>query len=385
MLPDPPPKISTRLAIVLLLAPFACMADPKIMTAADGDARSFASADAHEADAPNGLAPCGGPRPVERRWIGASSPWNDGTAWYPPHPPRSDESVAISVAAPGAPRLVAFTSVASLCAPASHPISSDGHTLHIFEYLDAVVLGPGMVLVDGLRTQIRGMVPGLTVQGVVRLDGDVGVDGDVAIEGRNLLEVGAHRMFVSGGLRSNGTARLLMKDAGGVVNVRGSVSLAGGAVRGVLTNGTLTVGGDFSVERGAYRPSEGHSLVLDGREPQRVVLSCEDAACLAPPSDEAAFLNHVRVSAPARVTLTGGPAFVAKDLIVESGAQLLIDVPAFVAGDLHLAGTLMIAEGARIQIDGTLRAATTALRGGAGTIITARCEPASSAPAAVCP
>jgi alpha-tubulin suppressor-like RCC1 family protein len=118
----------------------------------------------------------------------------------------------------------------------------------------------GNMLADTLElastTPVTYPDPGFSSAGTVFIAGDVTMpfgtavaSGDVEIQGSGILRMGntgSGNFNILGNLRTLGNGRLEMTDPLTVVTVGGNASFAGGSELGLLTDGKLSVGGDFT-------------------------------------------------------------------------------------------------------------------------------------------
>jgi hypothetical protein len=90
---------------------------------------------------------------------------------------------------------------------------------------------------------------------------------DLEIQGSGILRMGSSgaTFNVLGNLRTVGNGRLAMTDPSSAVTVSGNATFAGGSTDGLLTAGTLSVGGNFTQIANSvtsYAPSGTHKTVL---------------------------------------------------------------------------------------------------------------------------
>lgn len=132
------------------------------------------------------------------------------------------------------------------------------------------VVGPGSVLQGGFET--------LEVFADRTLSGDVTVSSDVLIDGAD-LDVGGFAL-ATGDLSMLGTGTLGMTDPGDVVDVAGNALFNGGSHTGRLTDGTLSIAGDLSVQNltTSFVAAGAHTVVFDGAGLQTVSFSTPGTA-----------------------------------------------------------------------------------------------------------
>lgn len=94
------------------------------------------------------------------------------------------------------------------------------------------------------------------------------IANDLEIRGSGIFRLGTtgNTFNVGGNLRTVGNGRLQMIDAGATLAVSGNASFAGGSTDGLLTAGTLSIGGNFTqsavVSTTSYAPGGTHKTVF---------------------------------------------------------------------------------------------------------------------------
>jgi len=124
----------------------------------------------------------------------------------------------------------------------------------------------------------------VAVSASTAFEGNTTLTGVLALSGDPLgdfveLTLGPYTVQVDQ-LAVQGSATLRMTDPAGVMDVAGSATFAGAATAGMLTAGTLRVGGDLTqlntVDAGSFAADAGHLTVLDGTDLQTILFATPD-------------------------------------------------------------------------------------------------------------
>lgn len=224
---------------------------------------------------------------ANRTWTGATSTlWQDASNWAENAIPVAGDSVLIPASPALYPELGANAVIGRLTI-------QDGATLNLSSFsltVDGALRAPSALSIAGVEASLvmsgtatlRGSLPFLTVTGNVTLGGTASVAGLVVIDGGNLT-VGAQSL-VTGALETQNGGTLTMTDPLGSVAVSGNAAFYGGSTAGLLTAGTLSVGGDFYVGNltvDAFSPSAAHTVVLNGAAVQAVSFDQPDTTLTA--------------------------------------------------------------------------------------------------------
>src|SRR5690606_24946957 len=144
------------------------------------------------------------------------------------------------------------------------------------------------------------------------------------------------------------TGRLSMQDGAALLRVAGDVTFGGRDTNGLLTAGTIEVGGDFVQRQGqsgccnsyprSFQPSGTHTVILNGSGAQLIDFNSGGLA-----ADRSRFAN-LRVETTGAVTLAGTPA-VGGELDIASATTL--DGAAL----LTVAGPLATTTGSALLVD----------------------------------
>lgn len=217
-----------------------------------------------------------------RVWVGGdpdgARDWANQENWLPRLVPTVVDTVLVEASAVDQPRLPADWSVAGLVVEDGASVDLEGFTLTVTEGLDAgsTIQGPGTVRMIGPGASIRGAVPTLVVNGSLLVTGPLDVTGDLTVsEVGSGLDVGAQTVSVTGAMRIQEGATLTMGDPAAAVDVDGDAVFDGASTLGLLTDGELRVGGNFTAwtsEPESFAPTGGHRTVLDGDVVQTVYL-----------------------------------------------------------------------------------------------------------------
>ncbi len=127
--------------------------------------------------------------------------------------------------------------------------------------------GTPSIQLSGTGKTLSGQVANAAITGTIALAGTTTASGNVTISGGTAtLDIGIFAMQVGGNFSTGSGGRLIMTTAGGQLNITGSGAFGGGSETGVLTAGTITIGGAFS-QTGpatAFAPSGSHTTGFTG-------------------------------------------------------------------------------------------------------------------------
>lgn len=190
---------------------------------------------------------------ITRTWVGgdATNPndWFTADNWDPAGVPSIADSVVVPAAAANQPVLTV-----SAPAPVTNVVVEPGATLSIsdFDYygssllvlgdLDAggTVTGAEVTMI-GTGASVRGTIGDLVVQGTISAAGPL-MTGSLDITGN--LNVNGQSIFARR-LSTDGFGTLTMQSAADAVSVSGDATFNGGDTTGLLTDGVLSIGGNF--------------------------------------------------------------------------------------------------------------------------------------------
>jgi hypothetical protein len=193
--------------------------------------------------------------PAGITWTGAvSNDWFVGGNWTGGAVPNNIQHAIIPSGTPNQPVvLTGFPNIGSLTVDGLVDIA--GHDLTVFGDVD----GTGTMINSGAAANLVMSVGGSSLSlpsvpalrsngGMVTLTGNVVVAGNIAIAGNGGLDLGAHLLVGGGNLSVLGIgATLVMTTPGGGLSVVGTTTFDGASEVGKLTQGLLSLGGDFTV------------------------------------------------------------------------------------------------------------------------------------------
>ena len=161
-------------------------------------------------------------------------------------------------------------------------------------------------------------------------------------------------------IRTNGRAELYMQNEAASIEVKGNFTFTGSYYGYTLNAGTITVGGDFTVNDSSFRPTGTHKIVLNGAEKQKVSVNPIEAninkAVFSNTSKEGVYvegtlnINEIENTTGCPVKFDEGKYFgetLTEDLTIEGDYELI-------AGTLDLAGHTMTVKGNLIQDAGKI-------------------------------
>lgn len=277
-------------------------------------------------------------------WLGGDpttpTDWSTAGNWSTGLVPGPSDNVFIPASAVNQPVLSASSPVGDLVleSGASLTIASTA-TLSVGGNLDAgtTITGAGTVELAGTGRTAKGTLPTVIVTGSVSAAGGLTVSGDLTIgaivrAGGN-LNLGGQIVTVAANFATAAGGVLIMQSSADVLAVQGGASFGGGSETGLLTAGTLRVGGAFTKAGGAadaFAGSGAHLVVLDGGAAQSVSID-------APASSRFQHLQIANAAAMDILPTTG--IAIDGDLLVSSGAFNLNGQTVTVAGNFGTTGT----------------------------------------------
>lgn len=294
-----------------------------------------------------GTQPCGPPTGVTKTWVGgdAEGPtnWHNSNNWTPVGVPGGADDVLIGSGS--SVSLSTDVAVRSLSVGASSFVDLVTYVLDVTGDLNTTggELANGTVQVVGPGTLLQGTFPNLYIRADRVLSGWVNTTGNLLIE--ETLDVNGQSVFVAGRMDVQGfTAQLVMTNAASAVYADGLVVFDADTHVGLLTAGTLSVGGDFGVTNRSptgFAPSGSHTTLLSGTTAQTISFA-------TPGATEQRFANltianALGVSLGTNAVVTGS-ALVTGQLVVPTTA--ILDIGA----------DLTLVQGSQLHVDGVVNA-----------------------------
>lgn len=280
-------------------------------------------------------------------WVGGSdanpTDWFANDNWSPVGVPGIEDVVRIPPTN-NDPVLIASFQILDLTVDEAVSVDMGGLSHSVLG--DLVVTGAmtnGNVIVTGSNVSLLegGLIDQVTVQEARTLSGGLVVTSLLVADVP--LTVGANSLIVGQDLVLQsfpGTATLVMNDAASLVDVGGDARFVAGDHEGLLTAGTLNIGGDLLAGANRFVATGSHRTVFDGASPQVIDLGTAGPA--------GARFQELELSSVAVALVTD--AYVSGDLTVTGeltvGSGLTMDV----------AGEIILEPGSVLTVDGTLTA-----------------------------
>ena len=210
--------------------------------------------------------------PGLRTWTGATNTvWATATNWSPAGVPVASDSVVVPLTG-NLPSLSGVATVKALMLASGATLTISSSTLTVNGPLDATgtITGSGVVvLASASPSSVKGTF-GMPVQitnALYLVTGSMSANS-LQLMGTGAIDINGQAVTIgTGGVSTAGSATIKMTQPGSALSTTGSASFAGGSETGLLTTGTLTVGGNFSEGGGstsAFVASSGHTTVLNG-------------------------------------------------------------------------------------------------------------------------
>ncbi len=214
------------------------------------------------------------------------------------------------------------------------------------------ITGSGALKMTSAGTTVRGSTPELIIEQDVQLNGGLTTNRSLTIRGASgRLTIGANGATVGGALAVQDSGVLVMQDANSQVTVKGNTTFAGGDEDGLLSNGQLRVGGNFTQNNTgagagrAFRATGSHRTVFNGNAVQTLDFVNAGTAN--------SVLRHVDITA---------------------GAEVNVQSATRTTGTLSNLGGLRLLNGITLTVGGALTSEFGAMLAGTGII-----EPLSGA------
>lgn len=209
-------------------------------------------------------------------WTGATSTaWSTAANWTPVGVPVATDSVLIPVTTFNPVLPSGTTTVKALYVNSSASLTLSTSTLVINGNVVAtgVVGGTGTIaLASSTAATVNGVFNGaLTVTGPYSANAAVTAQGLIVGGASGLFDANGQVVTISGALQTLGSGKLQMTAAGSAVSVTGNASFGGASETGLLTAGTMSIGGNFTEAGGAtdaFIATSSHTTVLNGSTAQ---------------------------------------------------------------------------------------------------------------------
>ena len=206
-----------------------------------------------------------------RTWTGTTSTaWATSTNWSPVGVPVSTDSVVVPFTAT-LPTLSGVATVKALTLASGAILTISSSTLTVNGTLDATgsIAGSGsVVLASVAASTVKGSLSmPLNITGPYKAIGTLSAGG-LQVSGSGAFDINGQTVTVTlGGIASSGSGTIKMTVPGSALTTTGSASFSGGSEVGLLTTGTLTVGGNFiqgGASSGAFSGTINHTTILNG-------------------------------------------------------------------------------------------------------------------------
>ena len=227
-----------------------------------------------------GTQPCG--MAYSKIWVGGApgfeTEWNDPNNWFPVGVPGATDQVHIP-SATYQPVLSGAGAVLDLSVASGATLDLGGGP-GISVQQDVVVDGTllnGSLFLGGTSGLLQGNLDDFDTNGQSRtLTGALTLTGNLFVS--QYLEVGANTLTVSGDVTtSTGSGRVVMQSGSSVVDIAGSYTVDGPSMNGYMTNGTLSIAGDLTVNASqsttSFYGTSTHQTVFDGTGAQTITFS----------------------------------------------------------------------------------------------------------------
>lgn len=277
-----------------------------------------------------------------RLWTGANSTlWSDAANWQGGVLPASTDSVRITAAAPNDPVLEANTLLRGLEVETGAAMDLSSWVLTVQGDLVApavqAIAASGLAQLElqaaGAAT-VRGALPSTVIDnGLYTLSGELTVNGALTIRNNGHLSITATQGVVTGNLITLGGGVLAMSGPA-MFQVNGDASFSGGSTAGLLTGGSLRVGGAFSqggANADAFQAGPGHTVELIGATTQAISFQNPDLAL------------NTACSASCFGTLSASKGSGEGDISFVTGAKAVTQLS--LAADAIIAGTNLLLSG----------------------------------------
>jgi hypothetical protein len=135
---------------------------------------------------------------------------------------------------------------------------------------------PTNTILTGAAAGVSGpMTTNLTITGSATLSSYTTVTGNVTVDGSGSLDLGNNFMSVDNNFSTQGTGVLKMGNTSDMLVVQGNATFGGGSATGLLTDGRIGVGGNFTQSGAAtsFDATSGHTVELNGLGAQTITFA----------------------------------------------------------------------------------------------------------------
>jgi hypothetical protein len=208
-----------------------------------------------------------------RTWTGlAGTNWSDPANWNPQVVPTTADDVVI-VPATNQPTVTSACSAKSLTVNTGATLNLGAFNCQVLGnvFADGIITGTGAVQIQAAG-QVRGNLPSLAVSAPVTLNQTMSIGGNLTVTGAGAsLGLNGFLAIVSGNFATQAGALLVMANAADALNIGGNANFDGGNELGQMTDGVVTIGGNFTqaatTSGDSYHPSGSHFTVFTGVAP----------------------------------------------------------------------------------------------------------------------
>ncbi|HEV8409967.1 MAG TPA: Ig-like domain-containing protein, partial [Gemmatimonadaceae bacterium] len=208
-----------------------------------------------------------------KTWTGATSTaWTTSTNWTPSGVPVAGDSVFIPSGG-NQPTISAAVTVKHLTVGFGATLTfASSPTLTVTgNFTDnGTTAGAGTVDLNGTGTVAGPIAQNVTVTGTYTASASASMAGTVSVSGS--LTLGGHAMGIAGTFATTGTGTLTMNNSADVLSIVGNATFGGGSESGLLTQGNLSLSGNFAQINGttSFIGTSGHTTTFGGSVAQTV-------------------------------------------------------------------------------------------------------------------
>lgn len=300
----------------------------------------------------SGTHPCdgGGSSAGTKAWVGGDvagpSDWNNANNWNPPGEPGANDTVVVTVGVSYYPAMSTDDTIAAITVESLATVDIGGGDLFIAGDVDVGVGGGlvnGFTIVTGPGSLLQGTFDNLDVRADRAVSGQVLVSGNLSLPDAR-FDAAGQSVSVSGDLNVSGAAGALVMNTptDQPVTVFGDAYFNGGDETGLLTEGTLQIGGDLTAtgaSPGSFVASGNHLLYLFGSSTQSIQFQI--------PGPTAQRANHVTITSVAGALFQSNVTF--------SGNFVLFGAASVPSADsVNVGGDLTLQSGSVLQLDGAM-------------------------------